>query len=283
MYYVARWYDPHIAHFVQADTIVPGAGNPAAWDRYGYVLNNPMTYVDPSGHWPVGDDVDIDNYSQSDVDYWISKIHSDFPNIHIVTDPNFDGKLSLDVIVPWSSRELRIIYETLCWFPYIEYLTETDIYIYNFEIEDPFTQNQVSGTPFTSIQEGMTIIGMGDDAWHIPYTYGIFSLPNQLLPTESNYSSSFFHELMHAAIGADRNKWSSQLNNVIQQQNNPITRTINWLTYYGLYNLDRYDDISTITGKPIWENPEERKAEEILIFQTTLFWYNLRYFEEYYR
>jgi hypothetical protein len=88
---------------------------------------------------------------------------------------------------------------------------------------------------------------------------------------------------MHAAIGADRNKWSSQLNNVIQQQNNPITRTINWLTYYGLYNLDRYDDISTITGKPIWENPEERKAEEILIFQTTLFWYNLRYFEEYYR
>jgi RHS repeat-associated protein len=51
MYYVARWYDPHIAHFVQADTIVPGAGNPAAWNRYGYVMYNPVRYVDPSGHF----------------------------------------------------------------------------------------------------------------------------------------------------------------------------------------------------------------------------------------
>jgi RHS repeat-associated protein len=63
-YYVARWYDSSIAHFVQADTIVPGAGNPAAWNRYGYVLNNPLTYVDPSGHWPVGDDVDISKLSE---------------------------------------------------------------------------------------------------------------------------------------------------------------------------------------------------------------------------
>jgi RHS repeat-associated protein len=50
MYYVARWYDPHIAHFVQADTIVPGAGNPAAWNRYAYVMYNPLKYTDPSGH-----------------------------------------------------------------------------------------------------------------------------------------------------------------------------------------------------------------------------------------
>jgi hypothetical protein len=46
---------------------VPGAGNPAAWDRYGYTLYNPVRYVDPSGHWPVGDDVDIaDIYDSSD-------------------------------------------------------------------------------------------------------------------------------------------------------------------------------------------------------------------------
>jgi RHS repeat-associated protein len=58
MYYVARWYDPHIGHFTQADTIVPGAGNPAAWNRYGYVMYNPLKYVDPSGHFPIGDDID---------------------------------------------------------------------------------------------------------------------------------------------------------------------------------------------------------------------------------
>jgi RHS repeat-associated protein len=52
-YYGARWYDPALGRFVQADTIVPGAGNPMAWDRYAYVLNNPIRLVDPSGHDPI--------------------------------------------------------------------------------------------------------------------------------------------------------------------------------------------------------------------------------------
>jgi len=43
--------DPAIAHFTQTDTIVPGAGNPLAWNRYAYTLYNPLRYVDPSGHW----------------------------------------------------------------------------------------------------------------------------------------------------------------------------------------------------------------------------------------
>ena len=52
MYYVARWYDTEIGHFVQADTIVPGEGNPLAWNRYAYVLYNPMVNIDPFGHTP---------------------------------------------------------------------------------------------------------------------------------------------------------------------------------------------------------------------------------------
>ena len=49
-YYVARWYDSEIGHFVQADSLVPDAGNPTAWNRYAYVSNNPLSYIDPSGH-----------------------------------------------------------------------------------------------------------------------------------------------------------------------------------------------------------------------------------------
>jgi RHS repeat-associated protein len=49
-YYNARWYDPALGRFIQADTIVPGAGNPIAWDRYAYVMNNPINEIDPSGH-----------------------------------------------------------------------------------------------------------------------------------------------------------------------------------------------------------------------------------------
>jgi RHS repeat-associated protein len=49
-YYGARWYDPALGRFVQADTIVPNPGDPQAFDRYAYVNNNPLKYIDPSGH-----------------------------------------------------------------------------------------------------------------------------------------------------------------------------------------------------------------------------------------
>jgi RHS repeat-associated protein len=54
-YYVARWYDPVTAHFAQADSIIPQPGNSADWNRYAYALNNPMRYIDPTGHYYVDD------------------------------------------------------------------------------------------------------------------------------------------------------------------------------------------------------------------------------------
>ncbi len=53
-FYGARWYDPALGRFAQADTIVPGAGNPQALNRYSYSLSNPLKYTDPSGHSPCG-------------------------------------------------------------------------------------------------------------------------------------------------------------------------------------------------------------------------------------
>jgi RHS repeat-associated protein len=50
MFYNARWYDSTLARMAQADTMVPGAGNPMAWDRYAGMMNNPLRYSDPSGH-----------------------------------------------------------------------------------------------------------------------------------------------------------------------------------------------------------------------------------------
>jgi len=48
-YYNARWYDPAIGRFMQADTIVPPHQGTQGFDRYAYVNNNPMRYTDPSG------------------------------------------------------------------------------------------------------------------------------------------------------------------------------------------------------------------------------------------
>ena len=49
-YYGARYYDPELGRFTQADTIVPSAANPQTLNRYAYCGNNPLKYVDPSGH-----------------------------------------------------------------------------------------------------------------------------------------------------------------------------------------------------------------------------------------
>jgi RHS repeat-associated protein len=55
MFYQARYYDPLTARFISADTIVPDPGNPQDFNRYTYVRNNPLGYVDPSGNFPILD------------------------------------------------------------------------------------------------------------------------------------------------------------------------------------------------------------------------------------
>ncbi len=50
----ARPYSPFLGRFLSPDSIVPGAGNSQALNRYSYGLNNPVKYRDPSGHDPRG-------------------------------------------------------------------------------------------------------------------------------------------------------------------------------------------------------------------------------------
>jgi RHS repeat-associated protein len=47
--YGARYYDPVLGRFTSADSIVPDYTNPQALNRYSYVLNNPLKYIDPTG------------------------------------------------------------------------------------------------------------------------------------------------------------------------------------------------------------------------------------------
>jgi RHS repeat-associated protein len=71
-YYNARYYDPVIGQFVSPDTIVPEPGRVFGYNRYMYVMGNPLRYNDPSGHCAskaeLGDDPapDWDN----DADCW---------------------------------------------------------------------------------------------------------------------------------------------------------------------------------------------------------------------
>ncbi len=51
MDYDARFYSPWLGRFLQPDTIIPDLANPQSLNRFSYVLNNPVKYSDPSGHW----------------------------------------------------------------------------------------------------------------------------------------------------------------------------------------------------------------------------------------
>lgn len=55
--YKARYYSTLLGRFIQPDTIIPSALNPQSWNHFIYVMNNPLRYIDYSGHRAC-DDVD---------------------------------------------------------------------------------------------------------------------------------------------------------------------------------------------------------------------------------
>jgi RHS repeat-associated protein len=63
----AREYDPSLGRWLSADTIVPDPANPQSLNRYSYVYNNPLKFIDPSGHggYPSGCE-----HSQQCMDWW---------------------------------------------------------------------------------------------------------------------------------------------------------------------------------------------------------------------
>lgn len=58
--YDARLYDPVTGQFNMADTLVPDEYNPQSLNRYTYCLNNPLIYVDPTGHFYFGTLIESD-------------------------------------------------------------------------------------------------------------------------------------------------------------------------------------------------------------------------------
>jgi RHS repeat-associated protein len=49
----ARWYDPYLNRWLSPDSIVPDPANPQSLNRFAYVYNNPLKYIDPGGQAPV--------------------------------------------------------------------------------------------------------------------------------------------------------------------------------------------------------------------------------------
>jgi RHS repeat-associated protein len=54
VYLRARQYDPEVGRFVSADPVLGSLSRPQTQNRYAYVANNPLNYVDPSGEFLIG-------------------------------------------------------------------------------------------------------------------------------------------------------------------------------------------------------------------------------------
>ena len=53
-YMHARFYNPIPGRFLSPDLVLGNLLRPGSWNRYAYVLNNPIDFVDPYGLLPVG-------------------------------------------------------------------------------------------------------------------------------------------------------------------------------------------------------------------------------------
>ncbi|MBE7435978.1 MAG: hypothetical protein HS100_18825 [Anaerolineales bacterium] len=156
MFYNARWYDPALGRFAQADSIVPPGVHPqfmgaGGLDRYAYVNNSPMNYVDPSGHVTCeGVNWDDGPKCTSKPEFWRKTIKNEF-----------DWNIASD----FSLEELQIIYQTgqdivayvngltggrgQDWI--LEYLGGITI---THDYTLPNNQSYPAGTPLASVPDG---------------------------------------------------------------------------------------------------------------------------------
>ncbi|MDM8557033.1 RHS repeat-associated core domain-containing protein [Desulfococcaceae bacterium HSG7] len=84
-YFEARYYKHGYRHFAQADIIVPRFYDPQSLNRYAYVQNNPVKYVDPSGHYET-----TSNEGKSKIIKSYDSIKNQAKNEYLNSIPNWD-------------------------------------------------------------------------------------------------------------------------------------------------------------------------------------------------
>jgi RHS repeat-associated protein len=113
----ARFYDPAIGQFVSADETIPGSGAIlGALNRFAYVLGNPETATDPSGHWGFGNIVKaVTNVVKAAAPAIAHAVQVAAPVVAAVADSALgissivnDAKTIFDPHASWSSRLLSV-------------------------------------------------------------------------------------------------------------------------------------------------------------------------------
>jgi RHS repeat-associated protein len=175
----ARMYSPGLGRFISADTIVPDARNPQAFNRYSYTSNNPIRYSDPSGHCE-GDKNDPNN---PDAGCWamINQIEGTYSNIHI------DSTL-------WKQEELLQVWEALSG------------HVFSQDVLGAKAINLFRRNFFHDENDKVGGFTTGDGKG--TYDVSIYDFAYKILPDSSgeatkslfNFQGTVIHELAHVAI-----------------------------------------------------------------------------------
>lgn len=67
-----RVYDPDIGRFLSPDPFIPQPTFSQSYNRYSYVLNNPLSYTDPSGYQEEIEEIAIRGTRTKSYDVWIA-------------------------------------------------------------------------------------------------------------------------------------------------------------------------------------------------------------------
>jgi RHS repeat-associated protein len=189
MDYGARYYDPYLGRFVSADTIVPNPANPQSFNRFCYVLGNPVRYTDPTGHCAPDDKEcnEMADYIEEQTDGLI----------HIDRCAGGEG------CIYWTTEELRLAWKTYRAHPFRDGLSSAksitlrrmDVYyLIGKNGQRVYMPNVAGLTEFDG--KGNYTITMYDSAWqadpasNAPYDPRFGGMP-------SNFKGQVAHELMH--------------------------------------------------------------------------------------
>jgi len=100
IYLRARYYDPSVGRFISEDTYKGQVDNPLSLNRYTYVYNNPLRFIDPTGHVAAeGAGSFFGGSYQELMLYWSDKAaaYADANNIA-------DYRDAVDIVVPAEHR-----------------------------------------------------------------------------------------------------------------------------------------------------------------------------------
>ncbi len=146
-----RKFSPYINHFLQPDTLTPVVANPQGWNRYSYVLNNPIRNTDPSGHRACSSDEECKELGVT---------------------PSGQTYLNLKGYSSWEKRILRKLYDEGGKDAErgVQYILANDIHI---SIGDYFVTYDMRGTRFGDWQSVGSVAG-----WYEPGNNAIVLNPN---------------------------------------------------------------------------------------------------------